>query len=84
MSTAATQQRTITLAHSPDLPKSIYDDGDELFGAADRDQLIRSALGLGAQAGFGPQRPTFSYGLPLNKKPTDRVQRFQFQVGTVF
>ena len=26
----------------------------------------------------------FSYGYPLNAGPHDRIQRFQFQVGTVF
>jgi outer membrane protein insertion porin family len=26
----------------------------------------------------------FSYGFPLSKKPDDKIQRFQFQVGTLF
>jgi hypothetical protein len=58
---------TAALARSPELPKSIYDPGDELFGSADRDELIRQALTLGAQAGYGPQRPTFRYGLSLTR-----------------
>ncbi len=58
---------TVALARSPELPKSIYDSGDEMFGNADRDELIRQALTLGAQAGFGPQAPTFRYGLALTR-----------------
>jgi hypothetical protein len=58
---------TIALARSSELPKSIYDSGDELFGSADRDELIRQALTLGAQAGYGPQRPTITYGLSLTR-----------------
>ena len=50
------------LANSPDLPKSIYDANDELFGVAERESLIKS-LSLGLQAGWGPQLPTFEYGL---------------------
>ena len=30
------------LEHSPELPPSIYDPGDELFGAKERDALIAS------------------------------------------
>jgi outer membrane protein assembly factor BamA len=26
----------------------------------------------------------FSYGIPINKKVGDKVEHFQFQVGTVF
>ena len=58
---------TIALARSTELPASIYDRGDELFGTADRDELIRQALTLGAQADFGPQPPTFRYGLSLTR-----------------
>ncbi|MBA3646354.1 MAG: hypothetical protein H0W63_09270, partial [Gemmatimonadaceae bacterium] len=58
---------TVALARSADLPKSIYDPGDELFGSADRDELIRQALTLGAQAGYHPQPPTISYGLSMTR-----------------
>ncbi|MDQ6717620.1 MAG: outer membrane protein assembly factor [Gemmatimonadota bacterium] len=58
---------TAALARSAELPGSIYDSGDEMFGNADRDQLIRQALTLGAQAGFGPQPPTIRYGLALTR-----------------
>jgi hypothetical protein len=40
------------LENSPELPKSIFDPGEEVFGAADRDELIKEALSLGAQPPF--------------------------------
>jgi len=54
---------SVALAHSPELPKSIYDDGEELFGANERDALVSEALTLGAQPGFIPQPIAFTYGL---------------------
>ena len=53
----------IALAHSPELPKSIYDPGEELFGLKERDALVDEALTLGAQPGFIPQPIAFEYGL---------------------
>ncbi|HUQ21229.1 MAG TPA: hypothetical protein VM099_16535 [Gemmatimonadaceae bacterium] len=58
---------TTKLAHSPELPKSIYDEGEEIFGAAERDALVSEALTLGAQPGFIPQRPVITYGLGLTR-----------------
>ncbi|MEP6856869.1 MAG: ShlB/FhaC/HecB family hemolysin secretion/activation protein [Gemmatimonadales bacterium] len=58
---------TIALAHSSDLPKSIYDDGEALFGTAERDALVSEALTLGAQPEFSPQRPTLSWGVPYTR-----------------
>jgi len=40
------------LENSPDLPKSIFDAGEEVFGAKERDALIAQALSLGAQPPF--------------------------------
>lgn len=37
------------LEHSPDLPPSIYDAGDEIFSATDRDALIAEARSMGIQ-----------------------------------
>ena len=54
---------TVALSHSPELPKSIYDEGEELFGTSERDALISQALTLGAQPGFVPQPIVFTYGL---------------------
>lgn len=50
------------LANSPDLPASIYDKNEDLFGVAERESLIKS-LSLGLQSGWGPQLPTLEYGL---------------------
>lgn len=50
------------LANSPDLPASIYDANDQLFGTAERDELMK-ALTFGLQPGWGPQVPTLDYGL---------------------
>ena len=58
---------TVALARSSDLPKSIYDEGEAVFGTAERDALISEALTLGAQPGFSPQRPTVSWGLPFTR-----------------
>jgi hypothetical protein len=58
---------TAALARSPELPKSIYDDGEELFGKNERDALVSEALTLGAQPGFIPQPVVFSYGLGLTR-----------------
>jgi hypothetical protein len=58
---------TVALEHSSALPKSIYDDGEAVFGSAERDALVSEALTLGAQPGFAPQRPSVSWGLPFTR-----------------
>jgi hemolysin secretion/activation protein ShlB/FhaC/HecB len=65
---------TVALARSSELPKSIYDDGEEVFGTAERDALVSEALTLGAQPDFAPQRPTLSYGLPYTR--FNRIEGF--------
>jgi hypothetical protein len=65
---------TIALAHSSELPKSIYDEGEALFGTTERDALVSEALTLGAQPDFAPQRATFSYGLPYTR--FNRIEGF--------
>ena len=65
---------SIALAHSPELPKSIYDDGETVFGSAERDALVAEALTLGAQPGFAPQRMDISYGLPYTR--FNRIEGF--------
>jgi hypothetical protein len=52
------------LADSPDLPHSLFDEGEAVFGAADRDQLLAS-LDLSLQPGWGPQPPVVRTGLDL-------------------
>jgi hypothetical protein len=65
---------TVALAHSSELPKSIYDDGEAVFGTAERDALVSEALTLGAQPGFAPQHLTLSYGLPYTR--FNRIEGF--------
>jgi len=65
---------TVALARSSELPKSIYDDGEAVFGTAERDALVSEALTLGAQPEFAPQRATFSYGLPYTR--FNRIEGF--------
>jgi hypothetical protein len=55
---------TAKLAHSPDLPPSIYDRGEETFGGAEMDALVAEALSMGAQADFMPQLPTAGFDRP--------------------
>jgi len=50
------------LATSPDLPKSIYDEGEELFDEGSKRELL-AALGMNNQSSFAPQRPVLKYGL---------------------
>ena len=42
----------------------------------------RSALGVSWVSPVGPLK--VSYGSPIKKEPTDRIQRLQFQLGTAF
>jgi hypothetical protein len=70
---------TVALANSPELPKSIYDDGEEVFGSAERDALVAEALTLGAQPEFAPQRPTLSYGLAYTRY--NRIEGFSTGLG---
>jgi hypothetical protein len=58
------------LESSPDLPKSIYDPGDELFDLKAREALITEALSMGVQPPFtlNPRqlpRPEWATGLRL-------------------
>jgi len=64
---------SVALAHSPDLPASIYEPGEELFGVAERDELLK-ALDFSLQPGWAPQKPTIGYGLNLTRY--NRVEGF--------
>ena len=45
---------------------------------------LRYSIGVGI-AWISPLGPLkISYAYPLNKKPEDRIQQFQFQIGTGF
>src|ERR1044072_2828975 len=54
---------TVALAHSSALPKSIYDEGETVFGSAERDALVAEALAVGAEPGYAARPDAGSYGL---------------------
>jgi len=60
---------TKRLATSADLPKSIYDEGEEVFGSKERDALLKEALSMTAQPpfAFGKIRPKVSWGLQFTR-----------------
>lgn len=64
------------LENSPELPKSIWDEGEEIFGTKEREALIAEALALGAQPGLGlyVTRPTVKFGLEFTR--FNRVEGF--------
>jgi outer membrane protein insertion porin family len=57
----------------------IYVDGRQPDNEAFR---YTAGIGLSWNSPVGPLK--FSYAIPLNEKEGDRIQKFQFQVGTVF
>lgn len=61
------------LARSPDLPPSIYDPGEKLFGTAERDELLK-ALDFSLQSGWAPQPIAWQYGLGQTRY--NRVEGF--------
>lgn len=61
------------LANSPDLPSSIYDPGEELFGVSERDELLKS-LDFSLQSGWSPQPIVWTYGLSQTRY--NRVEGF--------
>ncbi len=69
------------LANSPELPPSIYDPGEELFGKAQRDELMEM-LDFGLQPAWAPRKPTLEYGLAFTRY--NRVEGFAsgLRVGT--
>lgn len=52
---------TVALKASPELPASIYEDGEETFSQQELQEL-QKMIGFGAQAGFDPQGPVLYYG----------------------
>jgi hypothetical protein len=61
---------TDSLVHSPDLPASAFEEGEEIFGTAQRDELVSQALSMMDQAPFGwnPFRmPDLQYGVSFTR-----------------
>ena len=61
------------LVNSPDLAESIFDPGEEVFGIAQRDELLK-ALDFGLQAAWSPQKPVWQHGLGQTRY--NRVEGF--------
>jgi outer membrane protein insertion porin family len=65
---------------------SVFADAGQIYdnGSQPQFESFRYSVGVGVawNSPVGPLK--FSYGYPVNKKVGDRVQHFQFQVGTVF
>jgi hypothetical protein len=55
------------LAKSPELPGSIYDPGEELFGTSDMEELRKSLGSFGLQSAWAPQSPNLEYGLAFTR-----------------
>jgi outer membrane protein insertion porin family len=65
---------------------SVFADLGQIYANGDQPDFesFRFSAGVGVawNSPIGPLK--FSYAVPLQSKPGDRLQRFQFQVGTVF
>ena len=58
---------------------ALYGEGEKIRGDALR---YSTGVGLSWISPLGPLR--FAFAVPLRKRPGDRIQRFQFQIGTSF
>jgi hypothetical protein len=56
-----------TLAVAPELPNSIFDANEEIFGSRERHELTERALGMTAQPVWAPQRHVVQWGLELTR-----------------
>lgn len=52
------------LASSPELPPSIYEEGEQTATGHEMDALVQEALSMSAQAAWSPQLPTFELDRP--------------------
>ena len=65
---------------------SLFVDGGNVYGKGEKFSVgeFRYSTGL-ALTWFSPIGPLkLSYGIPIKRKPDDRLERFQFLLGTVF
>jgi outer membrane protein insertion porin family len=58
---------------------NVWREGEKITASSFR---ASAGLGLSWISPVGPLK--LSWGVPLKKQPTDRIQRFQFQIGTAF
>ena len=75
---AKTQDQSVRL--------SVFLDAGQIWDNGSQPQFegfrYSTGLGLAWNSPVGPLK--FSYGVPIHRQPGDRIQHFQFQVGTVF
>ena len=71
---------TTVLSKSPDLPPSIYDDGEEVFGSMDMADLV-ATLSIGLQPGWSPQRPEIMWARERGQVRYNRVEGLSAGVG---
>lgn len=65
---------------------SVFADAGNVYGKEEKFDLgeLRYSTGI-ALSWFSPIGPLkLSYGIPLKRKPEDKIERFQFLLGTVF
>ncbi|MEO5862557.1 MAG: outer membrane protein assembly factor BamA [Burkholderiales bacterium] len=65
---------------------SVFADAGNVYGKEEKFDLgeLRYSTGI-ALSWFSPIGPLkLSYGIPLKRKPDDKIERFQFLLGTVF
>lgn len=70
---------TAALARSSELPASIYDEGEELFGQSEAAELMRVLDDMGLQSGWAPQPPSADWGLAHTR--FNRVEGLSSAVG---
>lgn len=76
---------TAALLRSPELPPTIYSNGDKMFGIEERDALVKE-LTMSLQPGWGPQPVQWHYGLENSLIRYNRVEAIDagVQVSRVF
>ena len=63
---------------------NVYADATSSYTPTSADRRIRASAGFGLRW-VSPMGPlSLSYGHPFRKQPTDKLQKFQFQMGTTF
>lgn len=65
---------------------SAFVDGGAIYGPGDLPGTVGMRYSTGtALTWMSPMGPLkFSYGVPLNKQPNDKLQKFQFTLGSIF
>ena len=71
---------TTLLVNSPDLPASIYDEGEEVFGTADMNDLMQT-LSIGLQPGWAPKPIEIMWARERGQVRYNRVEGLSAGVG---